>query len=113
VIEIIKLQPHELELIQILVKGSPFAHEVIDNVINAKVVSLDFTEVGYFLTLSHPKFPLERYVLNDPYVSGAFENEECGFLIFIENNELMIECHTSQDVLPKSFRANPVALTVS
>lgn len=110
--ETIALRPYEIDLIKILVKSSPHGNLILENIDQAKPVSLDFSGVGYFLTLFHPNFPKERCVCDIPYVSGKSEDSECGFLIFLENRELTIECHTSQDELPECFRDSLVALSV-
>src|SRR5438046_1379249 len=57
-------------------------------------VRYHYSGSGYFLTLAHPSLPKERKVCSQPPVMGHADGIDCGFILFIENGELMIECHT-------------------
>lgn len=77
----------------------------------AELVSYDYSGVGYFLTVKHPSLPSERIVCSKPNVVGRSGNVQSGFLVFIENGELMLECHTCGDVdVPEDFREQHVVI---
>jgi len=63
----------------------------------AKYVSLEFTGCGYFFTVSHPDLPARRIVCHEPEVWGIADGVKSGFIIFIENGELTIECYDAED----------------
>lgn len=71
--------------------------------------SYEYTGNGYFLTLRHSSLPIERLVCSSPTVRGHAAGVNCGFLIFIENGELTIECHSwGQTEMPEGFRDTDV-----
>ena len=70
-----------------------------------KFVSYDYTGSGYYLEISHPDLPDHRIVCNMPAVIGEAEDIIVGFVIFIENNHLWLECHSWNDSdVPEHFR---------
>jgi hypothetical protein len=71
------------------------------------------TGCGYFLTVAHAQIPEERSVCHDPIVMGHADGIDCGFLLFLEKREMMIECHTWGAVeVPEDFRSREVAIEV-
>ncbi|WP_187429064.1 hypothetical protein ROLI_004640 [Roseobacter fucihabitans] len=69
------------------------------------LIRLDFTERGYFITLSSSSFPIERLLLNSPPVNGKVDELLTGFVAFVENNELTLECFAYDgDIVPDNFR---------
>ena len=71
----------------------------------AKLVSYDYSGAGYFLTVKHPSLPSKRIVCDKPNVVGRSGNIQSGFVVFIENGELMLECFTWGDIdVPETFR---------
>ncbi len=59
----------------------------------AQLVEFDHAGVGYFLTVSHPELSVERMVSEGPTPYGTAEGVLCGFVAFIENRELTLECY--------------------
>lgn len=84
--------------------------EAIDAIAReAKLVNYDYSGSGYFLTVKHPCLPSERIVCDTPKVVGRSGNIQSGFIVFIENGELMLECHTWGELnIPEDFREQPV-----
>jgi hypothetical protein len=60
-------------------------------------VSLELSSAGYFLTVRHPSLPAGRVVLHDPIVVGQADGVDCGFVVFVEDGELCLECHSWGD----------------
>lgn len=72
---------------------------------DAELVSYEYSGVGYFLTVKHPSLPRERIVCDKPNIVGRSGNIQSGFVVFIENGELMLECHTWVEIdVPANFR---------
>ncbi len=81
---------------------------------NAELVNYEHTGVGYFLTLRHPALPRERLVCDKPTVIGQSEGIESGFIVFIENHELVLECHSwGADHVPETYRDENVQITAT
>ena len=78
-----------------------------------EVISYEYTGVGYFLTLRHPNLPSERIVCDKPMVIGKGSGVEAGFVVFLENKELLFECHTWQDSLPEAYRNQDVEIVAT
>ncbi len=60
----------------------------------AEFVSYAYSGCGYFLLVKHPSLPKNRIVCSEPQVIGRAGSVQSGFLAFIENGELMLECYT-------------------
>lgn len=77
-------------------------------------VGYDYTSCGYFLSARHACLPEERVVCHEPMVTGSAEGITCGFVIFIENGALTIECHSWGDVdVPAWFRDRDVQVAAT
>jgi hypothetical protein len=81
---------------------------------NAEFVNYEYSGCGYFLTVRHPAIPLERIVCDKPFVSGLARGIRAGFLIFMENGQLMLECHElGEPTVPANYRDLDVAVSVT
>ena len=81
---------------------------------SAEFVSCKHTGYGYFLTLRHPKLPEKRVVCHRPTLIGVSEGIETGFVIFLENHELTLECHSwGDETVPDNYRERHVEVTAT
>ncbi len=78
----------------------------IDSILTkSKFVEYDYTGSGYFLTVENEILPNKRIVCDRPFVIGYSDKFRSGFIVFIENKQLMLECHTWGEFnLPEEFR---------
>ena len=77
----------------------------------ASFVSCEHTGVGYFLTVRHSALPASRVVYSQPMMHGRAQDIECGFVVFLEGGELMLECHSWGDSpMPTDLRERPLAI---
>jgi len=89
----------EREIITELLRASELKYYSIYNEVD---VSIEYSGVGYFLTVKDPMLPTHRIVLNDPTVTGKLGGIDVGFLAFVENSKLLLECYAyDEDILPK------------
>ena len=101
------LFPFEAEAIRLMV-GDELASEVLDSVLSVDDAAYNYTGWGYFLSVKHPGLPSERSIPG-PAVVGVGGDVLAGFVVFIENNELTLECHGYGDVaVPADFRERDV-----
>ena len=101
----------ERAVVKTLVK-SHLPVDAIDAVLDfATFVSYDYTGAGYYLTVRHPSLPSARVVCDTPLIRGTSGTIGCGFVVFLENGELTLECHNAgpQDV-PEDFRERRVEI---
>lgn len=70
-----------------------------------QLVSCEHSGCGYFLTVRHHNVPRNRIVCDTPIVVGRVANTDCGFIAFMENGELMLECYSfGNRSLPNDIR---------
>lgn len=75
-------------------------------------VGYEYTGCGYFLTIAHSSLPEERRTLSEPAVVGNAGDIQAGFLVFLGNHALTLECHTWGAVeVPYNFRELDVAIS--
>ena len=86
--------------------------EVVSAVVrDAKLVGLEHSGVGYFLTVRHPLLPSARVVLSQPIVVGSVGEVSGTYLAFLGQSELMLEYAGTTDV-PSNIRDLPVQVQV-
>lgn len=71
----------------------------LDKIINE---TIEYSGAGYFLTISHPRFPTQHSILNEPNIQGKLGNTQVGYFIILSDSELMLECYSyDSEILPK------------
>jgi hypothetical protein len=105
---------YEREVLRLLAAGvlTPEQIEVLAS--EGEFVGYDYTGGGYFLSVRHDSLPAERVVCNAPPVTGSADGVICGFVIFIENGELTLECHAWGEAnIPEGFREGDVQIAAT
>ena len=99
----------ERKVVGYLLRGHLASEQVEAVLDSASLISCENTGLGYFLTVHHSGLPAKRVVCSEPTVSGRVGDYHCGFIVFLENHELMLECHSwGADVLPEDLRDRAV-----
>jgi hypothetical protein len=75
--------------------GSPsLAAEVLETLAGFHgVAEYEYTGFGYFLALHSPDFPSLPSTLSEPFIMGEADGIQSGFVVFVENHALTLECH--------------------
>lgn len=104
----------EIEVLRQLIAPKLEA-EVFGKIIQqSQGIDYHFSGSGYFLTVHHPELPTSRIVCTDPTIIGRCGNTLVGFVVFVENSELTLECHRwGVDELPLDFREQPVLISLA
>lgn len=105
------MKPFEREAVRLMAEGH-IANEVLARVVDAAHGCCDHSGVGYFLTIRDDGLPAERVVLDQPVVLGRAGAIEVGFVVFVENHELTLECHGWGEEVPTDIRERHVAVSV-
>ena len=64
--------------------------------------AVEFSGAGYFLTIKDYRLPKHRIILDAPDIRGKLGGIEVGYLAFVENSELKLECFSyDQELQPK------------
>jgi hypothetical protein len=104
----------ETQVLRFLVVPKLSEHVVSSIEQNADFVSYEYSGCGYFLTVRHPAIPHERIVCDKPFVSGLARGIRSGFVIFIENGQLMFECYElGEPTIPADYRDLDVVVSVT
>lgn len=104
------LKEFEKKVIKLLTSGVFSSYEIEEIIETAKFVGLeDNAGSGYFITIQHANFPKDYLVCSTPTIIGEFDDVNCGFVIFLENEELTLECHSwGEKELPQDFREKDI-----
>lgn len=104
------MKPFEREAVRLLAEGRISA-EVLARVVRAPV-TYEPTGIGYFLTGRDDGLPAERIVLDEPVVLGRAGAVEVGFVVFVEDHALHLECHGWGEAVPADLREREVVISV-
>jgi hypothetical protein len=99
----------EIKAIRLMAQ-SALPDDLLDRVLGAESAdSYRYTGCGYFLTVKNAELPVERRSLSDPPVTGVSGEIQAGFIVYLGDNELTLECHTWGAVdVPSDFRDHDV-----
>jgi hypothetical protein len=107
-------RPFEREVVEILVRPYLPEDRVAEVLEAAEPMSCVHTGSGYYFTVRHPSLPRRRIVCHDPVVLGRCDEVQCGFVVFLEDARLTLECHTWGAVeVPAGFRECEVEIDVA
>jgi len=74
----------------------------------------EYTGCGYYITVAHPALPQAPRTLSAPVVVGSAGTVEAGFVVYLGEGELTLECHSWGDVdVPEDFRDRDVAISTA
>lgn len=106
-------RPHEVEVVRLLASRQLPPAALEELISAATFVDLEETGSGYFLTVQHPTLPAERVVCSTPLVLGRTGALTCGFLLFLEDGQLTLECHSWGESIPRGFRDCDIEVEVT
>ena len=99
-----KLTKYEIEVLHLMLSDK-FSTEELNSILNSPIIGYNYTGAGYFLELINDIIPKDRKTISEPTLLGRAANFEVGFLIFIENSKLTLECHSwGEENPPESVR---------
>jgi hypothetical protein len=109
-----QFRPFEEEVLRLLASPKIGAKAVAKILAEAELVSYEHSAVGYFLTVRHSTLPVARTVISEPIVIGCSGNVKGGYIVFIENGELMLECYSAgEEEIPETFRDQHVLVSAT
>jgi len=107
----LKVYPFEEAILSQELKAMYSPDQISDILKNAEIFDYHFSGAGYFLEMRHPLFPTERDVIESEITANA-DGWELGFLIFLQDKELCLECYLNgdSDGFPDTIRTEQVKL---
>lgn len=106
------MKPFEREAVRLMAEGRIEA-DVLTRVLDAPEGWCEHSGIGYFLTVRDDALSAERVVLDTPVVLGRVGDIEVGFVVFVEEHELTLECHGWGDEVPADIREREVVISVA
>jgi len=105
-----KLTNYEIEVFKLMLSDK-FSNEELNSILNSPISGYDYTGAGYFLELTNDILPKGRKTISEPTLFGHTDNFKIGFLIFIENSKLTLECHSwGEENPPETIREKTIAI---
>lgn len=94
------MKEFERKIITGLLEESELKNIALSETADNEVV--EFSGAGYFLTIKNPALPKHRIVLDSPDIRGKLGGIDVGYLAFVDNSKLILECYSyDQEILPK------------
>lgn len=107
-----KLTKYEIEVFKLMLSDK-FSKEELNSILHSPITGNDYTGAGYFLELTNDILPKDRKTISEPTLFGRADNFEVGFLIFIENSKLILECHSwGEKNPPETVREKSIAIEI-
>ncbi|MCB0703087.1 MAG: hypothetical protein KDC55_10315 [Ignavibacteriae bacterium] len=107
-----KLTKYEIEVFKLMLSDK-FSTEELNSILQSPITGYDYTGAGYFLELTNDILPKDRKTISKPTLLGSADNFEVGFLIFIENSKLILECHSwGEENPPETVREKSIAIEI-
>ena len=79
----------------------------------ASVIDYEYTGSGYYLKIGHAEIPFETSTWSEPVVQGKYGEITCGFVVFLANKNITLECHSWGEFdVPENFRDCDVKLLI-
>lgn len=103
------MKSFESEIIRSLI-GNALAPNILERVLNSTEFQVEHTGDGYFLTVKHTDLPKKRHVFDEPIIIGTYSRGEVGFVVFVEEHTLMLECHGWGDPVPSDIREHTMTI---
>lgn len=98
-------KPFEVVVLRLLAKSVLSPAQIDALIIEGDFKNYEYTGGGYFLTVKHPSLPKKRVVCSHPIIVGDVGEIHCGFVLFFEDSQLLLECHKWGPVdVPEGFR---------
>jgi len=109
------IEEYERTIIRMLcsdVISNSTLHEVMNH---PEKIECKFTGEGYYLDIFHSGLPSERIALDTPGIVGVCQEVEVGFIAFIEENVLCLECYNYSDTrgVPPGIRNETVIISTT
>ena len=74
----------------------------------------EYTGAGYFVQIQHDCLPTSRRVISEPTIFGYGDGYMVGFVLFLEQGKLTIECYSyGEPNLPKTIRDLPLQIELT
>lgn len=89
-----KLRSYELQVIKLMLKNKLGDDNWTLFLKEHELIDFEYTGAGYFLKIRTANLNLPKETINKPTITGENEDLMIGFLLFVDKNEIVLECHS-------------------
>ena len=89
----LKIQDFEREALSVLCAAALPSSTLHAALNKPREIRCKFTGAGYFLEIDHEEIPAGRVVCSEPCVTGLYQGKTVGFVAFVEEGVMTLECH--------------------
>jgi hypothetical protein len=107
------IRDHEKRVLEILALPHLGRHELDCFLAGAETAEYEATGYGYYLTLRNSGVDVGQMTIHEPLVIGTADGISTGWLLYLDHDQIIIECHGWGDVVPKSLRERIVGISSS
>jgi hypothetical protein len=107
------IKEHEKRVLELLALPH-IGRDVLDRfVAGAETAEYDATGYGYYLTIRNPGVDVGHVTIHEPLVIGTADGISTGWLLYLDHDRIMIECHGWGEKVPKFYRERIVGISSS
>ncbi|HUR30358.1 MAG TPA: hypothetical protein VMZ69_02940 [Saprospiraceae bacterium] len=88
-----QLQKFEVEVLKLMINDRLTDLKWNEFISTCSIVGYEYTGSGYILKINLGDIDMPNEVIDQPIIIGKFNQWLVGFILFIEDNFLFIECH--------------------
>ena len=109
-----KVEAYERRAIEVLCAGVVAPSALYAAINDPARIECRFTGAGCYLDIQHPGLPEGRVVLTEPTIVGIYQEKRVGFVVFLENHTLTLECHSyGSGGVPPEIRNGTVQVSIA
>ena len=105
------MKPFEREVVRLLAEAH-LGTDLIARVSTSPPRSCEHTGAGYLLTIGDEALPKGPLTFHRSDLLGRGGDVEIGFVVFIEQHALTLECHSWGDEVPTDIREQDVEIAL-
>lgn len=95
-----KLKAYELQVIGLLLKKKLSTEDWTKFLEGYELVDFEYTGAGYFLKIRTDNLNFEKETIHEPVLIGKRDDFTLGFILFVDENEIVMECHSWGELNP-------------
>lgn len=108
-----KLKDYEIQVFEKMLMNKLIKADWTMFIDNYKLVSYEYTGAGYFLKIRVNSLNLKKETIQKPIVIGEYDGLMLGFILYLYQNEIVMECHSwSSDNPPENVRDQDIKIRI-
>ena len=89
-----KLNRYEILVLELMLKNKLDKKGLVNFFDDYEIYGFEYTGSGYFLQIRAANFNFKKETINKPILISENAEFNVGFLLFLDQNEIVLECHS-------------------